>query len=96
MQVTLKSDGERSTKVGDDHGHAEIADASSRATIEASGGNIRRRHLDGNGPRREAARNAISKPVQTLFDGSVEKAMAALLDSSELKLSDDTLKNMEK
>ena len=47
-------------------------------------------------PRTEAAQSAISKVVQTFFDGSAEKVMAALLDSSELKLTQDDLKAMEK
>lgn len=47
-------------------------------------------------PRKEAARRAISKVVQTFFDGSAEKVMAALLDSSDLNLSDQDLRAMEK
>jgi predicted transcriptional regulator len=47
-------------------------------------------------PRKEAARKAISKLVQTFFDGSAEKVMAALLDSSDLNLSDQDLRAMEK
>lgn len=47
-------------------------------------------------PRKEAASRAISKVVQTFFDGSAEKVMAALLDSSDLNLSDQDLRGMEK
>lgn len=46
-------------------------------------------------PRKEAARSAISKLVQTFFDGSAEQVVAALLDSSELNLSEKDLKKME-
>ncbi len=47
-------------------------------------------------PRTEVADSAISKLVRTFFDGSAEKAMAALIQSSELRLSDEDLHNMEK
>ena len=36
--------------------------------------------------RAHAGRSALHKVVQTFFDGSVEKAMAALLDSGDTKL----------
>ena len=47
-------------------------------------------------PRNEAAMSAIAKLVQTFFDGSAEKVVAALLDSSELNLNETDLKTMEK
>jgi predicted transcriptional regulator len=42
-------------------------------------------------PRQEAARSAVRKMVETFFDGSAEKAVAALLDSSELRLSSEDI-----
>ncbi len=47
-------------------------------------------------PRTEVAQSAISKVIQTFFDGSAEKVMAALLDSSDVNLTPENLKAMEK
>jgi predicted transcriptional regulator len=38
-------------------------------------------------PRSEAGRSAIQHVMQTFFDGSVEKAVAALLEPSDTRLS---------
>jgi predicted transcriptional regulator len=38
-------------------------------------------------PRDEAGRSAIQRVVQTFFQGSLESAVAALLDASDAKLS---------
>lgn len=46
-------------------------------------------------PRKEAARTAISRLAETFFDGSAEKVVAALLDSSELNITENDLKKME-
>ena len=42
-------------------------------------------------PRRRAGRSALKRVVQTFFDGSVEKVMAALLEAGESELSDQDL-----
>ena len=42
-------------------------------------------------PRPSAARGAIKRVLQTFFDGSPEKAVAALLDAADTKLSDAEL-----
>jgi predicted transcriptional regulator len=42
-------------------------------------------------PREKARRSALKQLVQTFFDGSTEQAVAALLDLSGSKLSDDEL-----
>src|SRR5215475_5616050 len=42
-------------------------------------------------PRDKARRSALRQLVQTFFDGSTEQAVAALLDLSSAKLSDDQL-----
>ena len=42
-------------------------------------------------PRRQAARAAVRNLIRTFFDGSTEKAVAALLDASDSKLTDDEL-----
>ena len=44
--------------------------------------------------RREAQRSAISHLVDTFFDGSVEDAVATLLDSSKPKLSKQELERI--
>ena len=41
--------------------------------------------------RREARRSALSHVVHTFFDGSIEEAVAALVESSKPKLSSDEL-----
>jgi len=46
--------------------------------------------------RRTAARSAIQRLVCTFFNGSAEKALAALLDASEGTLSDDELGRLAK
>ena len=40
-------------------------------------------------PRGRAQRSALSRVVQTFFDGSTEDAVAALFDMSHTRLSDD-------
>jgi BlaI family transcriptional regulator, penicillinase repressor len=45
--------------------------------------------------REKAKRSALSRVLQTFFDGSTEDAVAALLDISQERLSDDELKRME-
>jgi predicted transcriptional regulator len=45
--------------------------------------------------RERAKRSALRGVLQTFFGGSAEEAVAALLDISEKKLSDDELKRME-
>jgi predicted transcriptional regulator len=42
-------------------------------------------------PRERAGRPALAGVLETFFDGSAEKAMAALLDLSRADLSDDDL-----
>ena len=42
-------------------------------------------------PRRKAAQSAISRLLRTFFDGSAEKAMVALLGTSESKLTKEQL-----
>ena len=42
-------------------------------------------------PRGKASRSALKQLVQTFFDGSVERAVAALLNMSESELSDEDL-----
>lgn len=42
-------------------------------------------------PRPVAAQSALNQIVQTFFDGSVERAVATLLSSSDAKLSDEEL-----
>jgi predicted transcriptional regulator len=41
--------------------------------------------------RQAAARSALQRLLQTFFDGSMEKAVAAMLDLSETDLSDEEL-----
>ena len=45
-------------------------------------------------PRGKASRSALRQIVQTFFDGSVEGAVAALLNSSESDLSDEELERL--
>ena len=45
-------------------------------------------------PREKARRSALKQLVQTFFDGSTEQAVAALLDLSHSKLSDDELERL--
>ncbi len=47
-------------------------------------------------PREQARRSALKQLVQTFFDGSAEQAVAALLDLSASKLSDDELNRLSK
>jgi predicted transcriptional regulator len=42
-------------------------------------------------PRRRAGRAALKRVLQTFYDGSVEKAVAALLDASSPKLSPEEM-----
>jgi predicted transcriptional regulator len=46
--------------------------------------------------RRSASRSALQRVVETFFDGSVENTVTALLDVSDVKLSEDELKRLEK
>ena len=46
--------------------------------------------------RHHAARSAVKRLLQTFFEGSAEKAMAALLDSADAKFSDEELQRMSK
>jgi len=46
-------------------------------------------------PCEQAAEHAISKLVKTFFAGSAEKAVAALLDSCDVPLTDEQLQRME-
>ncbi len=45
-------------------------------------------------PREKAQRSALKQLVQTFFDGSTERAVAALLDLSASNLSDDELNRL--
>ena len=47
-------------------------------------------------PREKARRSALKQLVQTFFDGSAEQAVAALLDLSVSKLSDDELNRLSR
>lgn len=47
-------------------------------------------------PTEQAGRSALLHMVQTFFDGSVERAVAALLDSRESPLDELELKQLEK
>ncbi len=46
--------------------------------------------------RTNASKSAIKNLVNTFFDNSTEDAVAALLDSSEIKLSDSEMKRISK
>ncbi len=45
-------------------------------------------------PRSTAARDALAQVVQTFFGGSVERAVATLLDAEETRLTDDELERL--
>jgi BlaI family transcriptional regulator, penicillinase repressor len=45
--------------------------------------------------RERAKRSALRRVLQTFFDNSAEEAVAALLDISQKRLSDEELKRME-
>ena len=45
-------------------------------------------------PREEARRNALKHLMETFFDGSTEKVVAALLNISEEELSEDDYKRL--
>jgi predicted transcriptional regulator len=47
-------------------------------------------------PRDQAARSATKRLLDTFFDGQPDKAMAALLEASDLEVSDDVLKRMKR
>ena len=47
-------------------------------------------------PREEASQSALRRLLQTFFDGSVEQAVAAMLDASESELSDEELARLER
>jgi predicted transcriptional regulator len=47
-------------------------------------------------PREKARRSALKQLVQTFFDGSTEQAVAALIDGSASKLSDQDLDRLAK
>jgi predicted transcriptional regulator len=46
--------------------------------------------------RQQAAKSALKRVLKTFFESSVEKAVAALLDNSDKKLSDQDLDRMAK
>ncbi len=46
--------------------------------------------------RQRAAQSALRRVLQTFFEGSVEKAMASLLDNSDTKLSEHDFDRMSK
>lgn len=45
-------------------------------------------------PRDNAGRQAIKRVLQTFYDGSIENAVAALLDVSESSMSDEEMKRI--
>ena len=45
---------------------------------------------------RRARKNAVSHLVKTFFQGSAEKAVAALIESSDTKLSDEAIDRIER
>ena len=45
-------------------------------------------------PRREAARSALRRLLDTFFDGSPERAVATLLDVADKRLGDDELNRL--
>ena len=47
-------------------------------------------------PRTRASRSAMKNMLQTFFDGSTEKAVAALLDMSRSELSDEELERLSR
>jgi BlaI family transcriptional regulator, penicillinase repressor len=46
-------------------------------------------------PRDNAGRQAMKRVVDTFYEGSLEKAVVALLDASESKLSADQMKRLQ-
>ncbi|HUX15784.1 MAG TPA: BlaI/MecI/CopY family transcriptional regulator, partial [Phycisphaerae bacterium] len=47
-------------------------------------------------PQQEAARSALKRLLETFFDGSAEKALAALLDASDVELPPEELERLAK
>ncbi|MCX5683706.1 MAG: BlaI/MecI/CopY family transcriptional regulator [Planctomycetota bacterium] len=47
-------------------------------------------------PRDDAARTALKGVLKTFFDGSPEKAVAALLDAADAELTPEALKNLNR
>jgi len=47
-------------------------------------------------PRHNAGRSALRRILQTFYDGSTEKAVAALLDASDSKLSPEELDRLSR
>ena len=47
-------------------------------------------------PRHRAAQSALKRMLQTFFDGSIEKAVTALLGNTKTKFSAEELERMEK
>ncbi|MFN7139344.1 MAG: BlaI/MecI/CopY family transcriptional regulator [Limisphaerales bacterium] len=46
-------------------------------------------------PRERAAESALKRILRTFFDNSAEKVVAALLDNSEKKISDEELQRLQ-
>jgi predicted transcriptional regulator len=46
--------------------------------------------------RDRARRSALRHVIRTFFDGSEERAVAALLDMSDARMSDETLRRLER
>ena len=46
-------------------------------------------------PRRQVGRSAIRQVMETFFDGSIEKAVAALLDRRDAQLSDEEFQRLQ-
>ena len=64
-------------RILEDKGHLRHADEGGRYVYEPTR------------PREQAARSALRRVLQTFFDNSAEKAVAALLDLSDQNLSSD-------
>jgi len=47
-------------------------------------------------PRTQAARSALKRTVQTFFEGSPEKAVAALIDMAAIGMSSEELEGIER
>lgn len=47
-------------------------------------------------PRAQAGRSAIHRVVETFFEGSIEKAVAALLESNASQISDAEIASLER
>ena len=47
-------------------------------------------------PQREAARSALRRVLETFFNGNAEKAVAALLDASDVELPPEELVRLAK